>query len=462
MGNKPKLRKGVLKTIRDRGLISRNDRVLVAVSGGPDSVALLHLLKSLGFSLTAAHLNHMIRGSDADADEKYVAGLCGKLNVPLRTASVNVPAVAKELKLSMEDAARRVRYKFLEGAAVHAGAAKIAVGHTADDNVETVLMRLVTGTGARGLLGIPPRRGRIVRPLIDSWRSDVEAYCRKNRLRPRTDKSNSDTKYLRNRIRRKLIPALNSINPNARRSILRTVEMLGADYDYLKTISTKALHGATIRSVEGSIRLDIDKLLMFPDSVRRYVLRSAIESVKGDLENVTFTHVDGMISKLPDDKKWELHLPSGVFASGNGDELEITSSRPIEERARAFTYKLKIPGKVNIKEAGLGIKAEAAAVPKRLKLKRRNVAVLDIAKTGKVLTVRSRRPGDRFSPFGIGGSKKLKDFMTDEKIPSSKKNLVPIVEAKKKIIWVAGHRIDDAFKVTGATRRVLKLTLYQV
>jgi len=452
----------VLETIKKYEMFSPGDRVIAGVSGGPDSAALLFVLsrlsKELKLSLHVAHLDHMIRGKASKEDMKHVIQMTKKLNVPITCKEFDVKSFAKKEKLSLEDAARRARYSFFEDLLKETSASTIALGHNFDDNVETVLMRLVTGTGTRGLLGIPPKRGRIVRPLIECSRDEIETYCRKHKLKWRVDKSNFDTKFLRNKVRHKLIPVLKTINPNVRTAVGQAIELLHSDYDYLMDISTKALHGATIKKTDGSIKLDIDKLLMYPDSIRRYVLRAAIEDVKGNLENVTFNHINDISVKLPDDESWELHLPNGIFVFGNGDCLAISASRPKEEYVR-FEHELKVPGSVRIKDAQLELKAEVSEVPKKLKINDKNVAYVDLGKTGQNLIVRSRRVGDRFSPFGIPGSKKLSDFLIDEKVSSDKKDKVPIVEAKGNIVWVAGHRADDRFKVTKDTKKILRLTL---
>ncbi len=456
------LDKKVLNAIQRYDMFSPGDVVIVGVSDGPDSMALLHILSKLQnkikISLHVVHLNHKIRGKEARSDMEFVETFSKAHKIPVTCKEIDVKAFAKKEKLSLEDAARRVRYKFYDEVVRKVKASKIALGHTATDNVETVLMRLATGTGTRGLLGIPAKRGKIVRPLIDCGRDEIEEYCKKHKLKPRVDKTNFETKYLRNKIRHKLIPVLESINPNVKNAIKQAIELLHSDYDYLMDMSIKALHGATIKKVSGSIKLDIDKLLMYPDSIRRYVLRAAIEDVKGDLENITFTHIEDILSKLPDDEKWELHLPNGIFIYGDGDVLEVSTSRPEEGKRIHFEYKLKVGDEIVIKEAGSKIKAEAVAIPKKLKIKDKNQALLDLGKTGYGLVVRSRKMGDRFYPFGISGSKKLKDFLIDEKIPAEEKDLVPIVEAKGKIVWIGGHRIDNRFRITKSTKKALKMT----
>jgi len=452
----------VLDFIKANSLLSGRDRVLVGFSGGPDSLALLHVLnkicKKLNVSLSSAHLNHMIRGNEAAKDEKNASNVCKRLGIPLKIKKINVPLKAKKEKLSLEDAARRARYEFFQEASKEFKANKIALGHNSDDNVETSLMRLITGTGTRGLLGIPVKRGKIVRPLLNCSRHEIESYCKKHKLKPRIDKSNFDTKYLRNKIRHKLVPILESINPKAKTAIANMTKLLGADYGYLMDISIKALHGATIKKSKGMLTLDIDKLLLYPDSIRRYVIRAAIEEIKGSLENISYIHIEDIISKLPDGKRWQLHLPSGIFASGNGDTLEISSFNPLQKEEVSFKYNLKIPGSVNIKETGKKIIAKIIARPIKLKIKDKNIALLDLEKTGKNILIRSRKIGDRFSPFGPGGMKKIKDFLINEKISPDKKGVIPILESRGKIIWVAGMRIDNRFKIANTTKKAVKFT----
>jgi len=461
------LKDKLLQTVKSRRLISQGDRVLVGISGGPDSTALLHALfnlrSALGISLCAAHLNHMIRGKSALLDEKFVASFCRKLRVPLKIKRADVMAIAKEKKLSLEDAGRRARYKFFEEAASEFKAAKIAMGHTADDSVETVLMRLITGAGAKGLVGIPAKRGKIVRPLIDCTRKEIERYCGQNHLAPRVDESNRDVKFLRNRIRHELIPLLEKFNPRVRSAIKRTSDLLGDELEYITEISAGALSKATVLKTSGKLILDVGRLKAYPDPIKRHMLRLAIESIKGDLENITYSHIAEILSKLSVKGRFELHLPSSTIVSGERNRLTITSSalKPLKEVR--FCRKLKVPGVTHINEAGISISVET--IKRRsglnLKLKDSNVALLDFDKLKGMLVVRSRRDGDRFSPLGISGTKKLKDFLIDEKVPNEKKDLIPIVSSKGRIVWVGGHRINEAFKITKATRTALRLVLVE-
>ncbi len=459
------LKDKVLRTLFEHGLVVEKGKVLVGVSGGPDSMALLHILLTsapgLGIALHVAHLNHMIRGKAGKADEKFVVSFCKKHSIPVTVKTVDVPRLAREMKVSLEDAGRRARYDLFESLSEEIKAERIALGHNADDNVETALMRLISGAGARGLSGIPVRRGKIIRPLLDCSRAEIEAYCREKKLKFRIDLTNLDKKYLRNRIRHELIPYLIKLNPKVREAIRQAIEIVGADFQYLAALSEKALKGALIKNGKGSLTLDIDKLAMYPDSIRRSVLRLAIEDIKGDLENISFDHIKSILSKLPDKKRWELHLPAGVFATGDGDQFEIRDHETALPEGVAFRYELSVPGSVEVKEAGLRISAEIIKNISGLKLKTRDgmTALLDLGKIGGKLLVRSRSQGDWFVPFGISGSKKLKDFFIDEKVPGKKKDIVPIVESRGRIAWVAGMRIDDRFKITASTKKAVRLSL---
>ncbi|MBU0502428.1 MAG: tRNA lysidine(34) synthetase TilS, partial [Candidatus Margulisbacteria bacterium] len=244
-------------------MIKPLDKVLVTVSGGADSIAMLHLLVAfsdeLKITLHVAHLNHMLRGKEAELDTRFVQGLAQGLKLPITVESFDVQAYANEEKLGLEDAARRVRYAFFDRIANQVGATKIAVAHTADDNVETFLMRLLRGTGIRGLCGIPSVRGKIIRPLIRCWKREVEDYVGGQKLVPRRDHTNYESKYLRNRVRLKLIPQLKVYNLNVREIILQTILLLTEDRNYLEGVAEKNLASAYLSFKDGLLRLDLTK-----------------------------------------------------------------------------------------------------------------------------------------------------------------------------------------------------------
>jgi tRNA(Ile)-lysidine synthase len=450
-----------LETIKEYKLLKPNDSVLLAVSGGADSTALLHLFdfyrQKFGAGLHIAHLNHMIRKKDADLDAKYVQGLAKNLDVSITIETVDVQAFAKENKLGLEAAARQIRYDFFERVANKVGASKIAVGHTADDNVETFLMRLVRGAGLKGLCGIPPRRGRIIRPLIKIWRREIEDYVGGLKLVPRRDYTNFETKYMRNRIRMKLISQLKLYNLNIKEIILQTILLLTEDSEYLEAKAEEALVQTSISCKPEEIRLAITKLQKLENPIQGHLIRKAIEIIKGDTSDLTYTHIYNVLNKIDASERWELHLPGGIYVVGSQNELIICREKPEVAPSRSYYYSLSVPGEVEIKE--LGKKMRAEFLENKIEEKDPNVAFVDYAPLGKDLTVRNKRDGDRFQPLGMKGSKKLQDFFVDEKIPVELRDSIPIIESQGKIIWVGGMRIDERSKVTKDTKKVVKLEL---
>lgn len=447
-----------LQTIREHQMLKRGERVLVAVSGGVDSTALLHLLadcaSELKISLQVAHLNHLIRKGEAELDVKYVERISQNLGLPLTVEAIDVAAWAREQKKGLEESARILRYEFLERVAQKIGAHKIAVGHTADDNIETFLMRLVRGAGGLGLCGIPPRRDKIIRPLIKIWRRRIEDYVGELKLVPRRDHTNYETRYLRNLVRLKLIPQLKTYNRNIKEILLNTTFLLTQDYLFLEEKSEEALE-----QVARDGKLSIEKLKKVEPALRGHLLRKAIEKVKGSLSNLDFSHIQEILSKVGAAEKWELHLPDGVYALGNQRTLIFTLEKPKADK-QPFAYRLPVPGEADVPELGIKIKAEVLDKPKKLETSS-NVALLDFKTTEEELSVRSWQAGDRFSPLGMKGKKKLQDFFVDEKVPEEERGCIPIVESKKGIVWVAGYRVDERAKVSEKTKQAVRLEVFK-
>lgn len=451
----------VLKTIRDHGMIKSGDKVIIAFSGGIDSTALIYLLNSLKnklkIKLFAAHLNHKLRGKDADLDAAFARRTAKKLKIPFVLEEFDVLSFAKQNRLNLEDAARRARYEFLERSAAKVGAGVIAVAHTADDNIETFLMRLVRGTGMKGLMGIPPVRGKIIRPMIALLRSEIEEYLKSKKITPRIDRSNYETKYLRNRIRRNLIPALESYNSNIKELLLQTIAEANSIQGFVELEAEKDLKGMTMFKSGGEIRIDIKKLLNIDSALRGEVLRQAIEAVKRDLVDISFVHIEDILGQLYK-KRAQLDLP-GVHAYITKGALSISRSKAEKITHHPFMHKLEIPGEV--REDGSFV-IEADILPSisasELRAKDPYRAYLDYDKIGKPLMVRNRMPGDRFSPLGLKGSKKLQDIFVDEKTDIDMRESIPVIDDGKKIVWVVGFRMSEDAKVTPATRKVVRLS----
>ena len=450
-----------MATVKEYQFFSPADLVLVAVSGGVDSSALLNLLfshrEALGISLHVAHLNHMLRKGEAQLDVRFVESMAQRLGIPITVEAVDVGALAKERKMGIEEAAREARYEFFERVANKIGAHKIAVGHTADDNVETFLMRLLRGSGLRGLCGIPPKRGRIVRPLIKIWRRELEEYVGGLKIVPRRDHTNYESKYLRNSVRLKLIPQLKIYNLNIKEIILQTIFLLTEDYYYLEDRAQEALNKILVSETKGEVKVDLKKLKSIEATLQKYVLRLIFEVIKGDLRQMTFSHIRSILEKLSSEEKWELHLPSGVLVVGSQGILTFTLAKSSSSNSVSFRYFLPVPGEVEIPEVGKKIRCDF--VPTLEEKNDPRCAFVDYQVLGKEVVVRNKLPGDRFSPLGMNGSKKLQDFFIDAKVPWEEREKIPIVESGNKIIWVAGMRVDNQARVTEKTKKIVKFEL---
>jgi len=452
----------VLSTVRRHSMIEAGEKVLVAVSGGPDSVALLHLLWSLrdelGISLHVAHLNHSIRGEESDRDAEYVREFAETLGLECAIEKVDVSQVRKTLRLSMEEAARLVRYEFLERAAGELGADRIALGHTADDQVETVLLNLLRGSGLDGLAGMPPVRGKIIRPLIDVQRSRIEEYVRAHDLHPRIDATNLLPEYTRNRVRLELLPLLRrEFNPDVDAAILRLAELACEDTAYLNMETEKALLGVTIGRAEGAISLDATGMLSQPLALRRRLLREAAKAVRGGLADVGFLHVEEVLRLLEEGKDFECELPAGTFVHRSGRVLNLLSRR-LPEIPIIYCHELVVPGRTEVPEVEFAVEAEVTSdrvdpmrPPGSLEV------VLDGGRVSGKLKARNWAPGDRIRPLGLGGSKKVQDVFVDAKIPRQVRHRAPLIVDDEKVIWIAGLALSDDVKVTEATTEFLIL-----
>ena len=444
-------------------MLAPGDKVIVAVSGGPDSVALAHALRDLqeqlGISFHIAHLNHGIRGREAYEDAEFVRGLADSLDLPVTIETADVPAVKKLLKLSVEEAARKVRYEFLERVADETCAQRIATAHTADDQAETVLMNLIRGAGPDGLAGIPPVRGKYVRPLLGVTRADVMLYCEANHLETRTDSTNLRDEYRRNRVRLELIPLLESgYNPGVKDALVATSEIMREESEYVAEKAAETLETVADWSREDDTVFRVDALLALPVALRRRCLRMAIEAAKGDLKDVAFKQVERVLTRLKGGKSFALTLPSGVvYAKMEDNSLRVFRADSEPEACR-FERELIVPGVTEVVE--LKIVFEAEDIPRGSRYLRPPKSldvVVDRDSVKGRLVVRSWQRGDRIQPLGMQDEKKLQDIFVDAKIPRRNRAEIPVIADNEKIIWVAGLALSDAVKVTERTKRALRL-----
>jgi len=478
----------VLRFIQEQHLLSGQPKLLVAVSGGPDSVCLLHILcklqDELGLRLHVAHLNHQLRGAESEADAQYVAELARQLDLPATIERRDVKTYQAERRLSLEEAAREVRYTFLAQVAESIGTDRVAVGHTADDHIETILMHLIRGSGTRGLRGLLPSSRwqspdgsslTIIRPLLPISREETAHYCQQHQLEPRLDTSNLSLSPLRNRIRQQLLPLLRSYNPRVAEALLRTARIAADDLAFLEREAARRWD-ETAQEQEASIVLDKAKLLELPPALQRHLLRTAMEKLLGTLKDVETCHIEEIMEALNKPAGKRITLLGGLTFSIQYDKYLLgpdpaaLSPFPILEGE----FALKIPGKTELPGwqvvasiIGRGEferdKAQLTQPPPCSTDEGERFVTLtacfDLDKVGHKLTVRSRRPGDRFQPLGMSQPKKLNEFMIDRKIPRPWRGRIPIVCSPQHIVWVAGWQIDERVKVAETTQKVLRLEM---
>ena len=441
-------------------LLTRGDKVIVACSGGPDSLALLHILLRLQkddeLELKVAHVNHMFRPAATD-EANYVQTVALQWGLSCEIAQIDVPRYIKETGLSAQEAARFVRYGFLQQAADNWEGAKIATGHHRDDQAETVLLHLLRGGGGSGLGGMRPRNGQVIRPLLPVSRDAIEEYCRKEGLEPVQDESNLQTKYLRNRVRLRLLPQLESeYNPALRDSLWRTSQIIGDEHDLITALAEKEWR-TLAKEDDEDIHLTIESLSALPVALQREIFRLAIEKKQGHIRGIQFIHVETLIESACTGQPGAVtELPGGIDVVKGYETLVFTWRDKNRNQAgrKIAPVMLPLPGRAQWGSMVIVAK-QIDHVGKLTSFQ----AAFDMDEIEQPLHIRQRQAGEKFQPLGLQGSKKLKDFFIDAKVPRHKRDTVPLVCDNKGILWVAGYRQAERGKITAATRRIIQLTL---
>lgn len=449
----------VFRYIKKHCIFPRGSRVLVGVSGGMDSVALLHILRAfqekLGIEPEAAHFNHGIR-AEAGEDERFVEALCEKLRVPLHIGRADVPALAEETGVSLEVAAREARHAFFANVMRESHFGKLALAHHLDDQAETVLLRLVRGSGADGLGAMAPVEDNgIVRPLLCVGREDIHAWCVENTIDWREDASNADTSIPRNWVRHELMPLLRQhLNPSAPAVLCRAAELLRDDEYYLSAEADKALARVEIRK-DGGIAVPVDFVAGLHPAVQSRALRQLIAraGLACDVERV---NIDDVASLLEDGMTGRrIDLDGGYAALREAAALVIVPRLP--EETVYPPVRLAVPGLT--RAAGGVFACEALdGIPAGYRDHVNSVQYFDLDAFPQDVVARSRMPGDRFHPLGATGGKKLKEFLIDRKAARWGRGGIPLLARGGDVLWVVGHAIADSVKITGGTVRVLKIT----
>ena len=417
-------------------------RVICAVSGGADSVYLLHkcceLRAAKGLSVCAAHYNHCLRGEESERDERFVRSLCEELGVELKAGRGDVAAYARENKLGIEEAARRLRYEFLERAADELGCEMILTAHNADDNAETVLMALARGAGPRGLAGIPPVRGRVARPMLDVTRAEIERYLAENGFEYVEDSTNASTDYTRNRIRKLVMPVLREINPRFAEAASRSCALLRQDDDFLEKAARLLAGGRG----EGPWR--VDELRGLHESLLTRIIRHMAP------QRLSYTHVEAVLA-LIEKGAGEADVPGARFRAEGGELFIVRDgAASLPER------ELAIPGLTSLPEAGLVLRAELVDDAREIHTSL-NTFYFQYENICGTISCAARRPGDAMRPAGRGCTKKLKDLFAEARIPPSRRALIPVLRDGRGVLAAAGFGQDERTLPSGG--RVLRVSV---
>jgi len=466
-----KLLTKVRKTIRKHGMLRKGDHVLVGLSGGADSVALLatlnHLRPACGIAITAAHFNHKTRASESERDEAFVRTLCKSIGVALICGSLK--DAKRPRGISVEDYLRRNRYEFLEKARRKAAATRIALGHHQGDQAETVLMNVIRGAGLNGLCGIPPVRnaGTLIRPLIDCSRREIVDYLAAVGLSFVDDSSNTDERFLRNRIRFSLMPELEKrFNPAIGETLCRLADVIRTENDYIKEQAQIRLsRWREGRGLDKPLEIPIAELVGLHPALQRRAILEITRDLSAEDAAIGLEHVEAVLDMAGGaNPGGSLDLPGGLRVGRTYGLLEFRRVSQPDGRPRrgtapddsreTFRFEVPIPGTVRIPGGTISIRfRELRKVPSVLSTERK--AYLDMERIAFPLVVRNVLPGDRIQPLGMKGTRKLKSVFIDEKIPREVRGRFPVVADGISVLWVPGVRLSERVRVGKGSKRIL-------
>lgn len=447
------------QTVKKYNMLQVGDCIVIGISGGADSVSLFHFLYSIEYKynlkLIAVHINHCIRGKDADEDAEYVKNLCIRYNVPVEIFKCDIKKEAKKLKITEEEAGRIKRYEIFQNVLQQYNADKIAVAHNMNDQAETILMRICRGTGLTGLSGIQPVRDNIIRPLIECSREDIEKYCIDNNLNYRDDFTNSIDIYTRNKIRLQLIPW---IQENLNSSIVKTISSMASILQqenlYMQQQSFEAYQKCIVYLDKTSIKLDIDILKCQPNVIQNRVIRIALQNLKNDLHDIENNHILSIVELIDRQSGKKINITNRIIAQKQYNILYLYIDK-IE--SVNYCYDIKLNQSLYIKEAKLYIVSKLFCVqnfvqkPNNLYTK-----VFDYDKIGDNIKIRTRQIGDKIYLKGTG-SKKIKDYFIDIKLPQQLRNTTPLLAVNNDIIWILGYRVSGSYNVDKSTKNILSI-----
>lgn len=462
-----KIKEKFLNFIIDNDLLRKGEGVVVALSGGPDSVCLLNLLNEIkdemNIKIVAAHVNHMLRGEAADSDEKYAEDMCKKMGIKFFCKRINVDNYAKEKGLSSETAGREVRYEFFEEVRKKLGFEKVATAHNANDQAETVIMRLMRGTGLEGLAGIPVKRDNIfIRPILFMVREDIEEYCKVHELKPRIDATNLERLYSRNKVRLDILPYMKkNFNEDVVEAINRMTLLIQQDNKYIMEEVDKCYkEKCLVLDEEVVIRKEIFE---YNSAVTNRIIRKAIKDVSGSNYDVEMKHIHDVVLLNSLGTNKSIDLPNGLCAKNVYGDIHI-KKRIVQEDSVAKEElsfsKQDIIHSENIKFYNYNFKftvGNKEDMENVLNSKNKIIKYFDFDDINGNIIIRKRRNGDKITPLGMKGNKKLKSLFIDMKIPQEERDLVPIIQFDEDIAWVVPMKMSEKFKVKQSTKKILKI-----
>lgn len=453
----------VEETITQYHMFDEGDKIVIGISGGSDSVALSHILSRLQqkykLTLHLAHLNHLLR-KEAKQEALFVKRLAKSLKLPIIIEEIDVLQDTSK-NFSKQQKARKIRYEFLIRIAKRLKASKIALAHHEDDNLETILMWLIRGCGAEGIKGIPPIRKinqelHIIRPLIKNTKQEIEDYLKLHKLSFKIDSSNLKTDYKRNKIRLELLPKLKEYNPNIKEVLNRLSILWQRDNEYLNSLSVEVKNKVVLEKG----KIELKKFSDGHPAIQSRILRQVIKEVKGDLQGIKFKHIEAILNLIKNGPaQGRLDLPANIRVEREYETLTIYKGEREEKRVGEEKY-LLVPGVTQIEE----ITVETQIVPLSTfysLLSTSSEAYLDADKVKLPLLLRHRRKGDKFHPYGMVGSKKIKDLLIDLKIPNKERDKIYLLEDREGIIWIM-NRIDERIKITDLTEKVLYIRIWNM
>lgn len=462
----------VFKYVKENRMLINNDKVVLGVSGGADSVCLffvfLELKKEYNLDLYVVHVNHGIRGEAAKNDAIYVEQLCKRYGINFILVNENVRDVAKQKRISEEEAGRNVRYEAFHNVCQKLETGKIAIAHNSDDRAETVLFNLFRGSGLKGLTGISPVRHNIIRPLLCVSRGQIEEYLNDRNITYCTDLTNLETDYTRNKIRLKVLPYISdNINVNVKEHIVQTSVMIEESLSYIETNANDCFH-KIVKQKDGQYSIRIGELRTENVVIQKVVIRKVIEHLAGKLKDVTSNHVNIVLSLLESQVGKRVNLPYSIVAKKGYEDISLFVDNNDKYVSDGHSEKVifseeisTIPGNYFLKDKNLHFEFNLMKFKKNLIIPQNGCTKwFDYDKINNTVALRTRREGDYLQIDPKGSNKKLKAFFIDQKIPKEERDEILLLADGKHIMWVVGERISEAYKIDENTKNILMVKLY--